>query len=133
MERQVDGISKIKYYYLRDECNNPRVTVCVFKDVEGNYHRGISICSFKDGISKPYGKEKAFRRALKAFITKRSETKDWVCRNEALDVILTLPDRDRVNELSEDENPFDISKSQSNVRITEFENRMFNGPIKKGE
>jgi hypothetical protein len=68
------GIKKMKedknfiYYYLRDEDNHPRISVCLFRAPDKKIYRGISICSFLDVVSKVDGRNRARGRAIKAYL-----------------------------------------------------------------
>lgn len=65
-------LKRVKYYYLRDELDKPRVTVCVIKGDDGKISRGLSLCSFLDNPCKKEGRQKAYGRALKAFFNRQS-------------------------------------------------------------
>ncbi len=75
------------YYYLRDEDNHPRITVCRI-ETSGAFHRGISLCSFDEKeIDKGYGRRKARSRALRAYLTGTDSMP--VVSPKATDVIMT--------------------------------------------
>ena len=63
---------KEKYYYIRDEENKPRVTVCLMKEEEGDVgitSRGVSVCSYQDNPCKRVGRKIARNRANYALLT----------------------------------------------------------------
>ena len=69
------------YYYCRDNCNRPWITICLLWKIEDNkpvvYSRGISICSITDNICKKIGRALALERAmLAAFIKEDAEEID---------------------------------------------------------
>ena len=55
-------------YYIRDNYNRPMVTVCLIRDENNRYARGVAICSLKEtGPDKKVGRMYARGRALRAF------------------------------------------------------------------
>lgn len=55
-------------YYVRDKQNRPMITVCLMRSDEGQFSRGIAICSLKEtGPDKSIGRMYARGRALRAF------------------------------------------------------------------
>lgn len=64
--RQIENM----WYYHVTGTNRLLGTVCLIKDTEGKYHRGVTICSFTDVPDKKEGKTRARNRAIKAFATK---------------------------------------------------------------
>ena len=55
-------------YYVRDKENRPMVTVCLMHSDDGQYARGVAICSLKEtGPDKAIGRMYARGRALRAF------------------------------------------------------------------
>ena len=57
----------IKYYYLRDEENKPRITICaVYDSIAGIFARGVAMCSEKDNPNKRVGRNIALQRAVHA-------------------------------------------------------------------
>ena len=82
------------YYYFRDEENRPHITVCLIEH-EGDYARGIAICSLKDNFSKKSyyydeknnivgGRDIAEKRAMEALTNK--ESNNPINRGECFDV-----------------------------------------------
>ena len=82
------------YYYFRDEENRPHITVCLIEH-EGDYARGIAICSLKDNFSKKSyyydeknnivgGRDIAEKRAMKALVF--NENNNPINRGECFDV-----------------------------------------------
>jgi hypothetical protein len=63
------------FYYLRDMNNHPVITVCLMRDLNGLYHRGISICSKIERPIKQQGRERAIKRALEAMKYKEDTRK----------------------------------------------------------
>jgi hypothetical protein len=64
----------VKYYYLRDIENKPRVTVCFAHDPEYNvFARGVAVCSKKDNPSKRVGRAIAYQRCQYALCNKAKE------------------------------------------------------------
>lgn len=56
----------VRYYYLRDK-KDPIGCVCMIRDKDGHFFRGISLCNtFKDQFSKKIARSIAFNRATKA-------------------------------------------------------------------
>ena len=66
---------KEKYYYLRNEKNEPILTACLLKE-EDQIARGLAICSFRDSPCKRIGRAIAKGRAEKAL--KRQESSDGI-------------------------------------------------------
>lgn len=55
-------------YYIRDHDNRPMVTVCLIRNKDGMYARGIAICSLSEtGPDKSVGRMYAHGRAMRAF------------------------------------------------------------------
>jgi len=83
---------RLRYYNLLDVKHRPRVTVCL-ATYRGIVARGISICSLKEfqdgGFMEEEGREKARRRALKAWNVRKPilETN----RAEAWQAIASVP------------------------------------------
>jgi hypothetical protein len=63
---------KTHYYYLRDEYNLPRITVCLVEFEDKVVTRGVALCSFLDSPTKKLGNMIAKGRAVKAYKEKRS-------------------------------------------------------------
>jgi hypothetical protein len=59
-------MSKRYFYYNRDENRHPDVTFCIIVDDEGNYARGIAVCSDMDMPRKAVGRAIAEGRATAA-------------------------------------------------------------------
>ena len=109
------------YYYFRDEENRPHITVCLIEH-EGNYARGIAICSLNDNFSKKSyidekgkkvkgGRDIAEDRAIIAIVNKKS--KYQIDRAECFDVF--------------DECIFDLNtehKSEFLPELSPFEQRL---------
>lgn len=78
-------------YYVRDPDNRPMVTVCLMKNEQGKYARGVAICSLKDSPCKEEGRMRARGRALRAF-KKAEDGKPWatalVNRKEAYNSLM---------------------------------------------
>ena len=56
----------VRYYYLRDK-KDPVGCVCMIKDKDGRFFRGISLCNTKkDQFSKKIARNIALNRAMKA-------------------------------------------------------------------
>lgn len=66
------GEKNFIFYYLRDDNNHPRTTVCLFRAPNNKIYRGLSICSHQDGIDKNQGRNKAMGRAVRAYIHKEN-------------------------------------------------------------
>lgn len=115
-----DGIDKTYFYHLRDHFNRPVVTVCLLKDIWGNVHRGVSICSLKDFPKKDVGRGIAYGRALAAFKRKSSDVEKGVAlRYEAIEVLDSITNEDLI--------PLTDSyliKSVYNANLTEFERKL---------
>jgi hypothetical protein len=108
------------YYYLRDEDNHPRITVCLIED--SGFHRGISLCSFDEKeIDKGYGRRKARSRALHAYHTRTDSMP--VESPKAMDVIMTTPFKRRM-ELFGSSFGNGGFKSQHLVKLTDFERKL---------
>ena len=99
-----------KYYYFRDDNNQPRVTVCLLKFGKDVY-KGISICSKKDNVDKQYGRWLAFCQALRARENRPSHSID---RTEALEVLESCNAVDQVGML----------KSYKNPELSSFEEKL---------
>ena len=55
-------------YYVRDKHNRPMITVCLMRDKDGHFARGIAICSLQEtGPNKAIGRMYARGRAKRAF------------------------------------------------------------------
>ncbi len=60
------------FYYVRNKNGQPFACVAIADNGEGQYCRGVSICSGGDQFSKKVGRNLAFGRLCKAFGTGRS-------------------------------------------------------------
>lgn len=125
---------KTYYYYLRDEDNHPRITICLIRPACGfgdKYHRGISMCSYSEKkIDKAYGRKKAYSRAVHALNTGKDSMP--VASFKAVDIIM----RANKSLSSETRKKFPIRifanssfgngsfKSQYNVTLTSFEKKL---------
>lgn len=58
----------VRYYYLRDEDHNPFGCVCLIREDDNKFHRGVSLCNFLKGdkFSKKIARQIAFSRATAA-------------------------------------------------------------------
>ena len=61
------------FYYLREEGRHIFGGVCLKKDAEGVWSRGISLCSNKDRLDKDMAKKCARSRATTASMKKESD------------------------------------------------------------
>lgn len=109
----------VKYYYIRDFRNHPRITVCIIKGEMGIFSRGVSFCSLLDNPCKKTGRSKAYRQALKAFFSRQS--------TGPLELNLFAYE---VARLTEDFYTIDFwgqyrAKSMWNINPTAFERRLF--------
>lgn len=59
-------------YYLRDTNRNPFGCVALRRDKDGNWARGISICSSQDQFIKEKAKRLSKGRCIKALFSKQS-------------------------------------------------------------
>jgi len=61
------------FYYIRDHHNRPMITICLIRDENDRYARGIAICSLQEtGPNKKIGRMYARGRAIRAF--KKADT-----------------------------------------------------------
>jgi hypothetical protein len=67
------------FYYIRDKNNQPIACVAIADNGEGQYSRGISICSPRDQFDRSSARKKAFGRLCKAFGT--GTTQDQILPN----------------------------------------------------
>ena len=112
------------YYYIRDNDNHPRVTVCLIEDSKGGFHRGISLCSFDEKeIDKEYGRRKARSRALHALHTKEDSMP--IASHRAVDIILRTS-RSLLAEFLSVDSSFGSGgfKSLHLVTLTDFERKI---------
>jgi hypothetical protein len=65
-----DDEKRIVYYYIRDIKKRPIITVCLIENFDGQWCRGISICSKHDNPVKKIGRVKAYGRARQAMVKK---------------------------------------------------------------
>lgn len=101
------------FYYLRSKGNNlPRITVCLVQNEEGFWSRGVSICSLSEKqVVIKKGRDKAFGRAIKALINKKSSMPCF--RIEAIEVYDAC-----------DLNMAFAVKSEYNCFLNEFEKKL---------
>ena len=79
------------WYYYRDKKNVPIVTVYIIMDlIEGDYARGISICSINDNPEKEEGRFWSRVYALDAL--KEKQTSNAILREDVLDLLETIED-----------------------------------------
>ena len=112
---------RVYYYHLRNWRKKPITTVCLIKDEEGMFHRGIAICSAKDIPEKAEGRKRSYYRAIKALTREISD--DPVLRYDAIYIIESITDQTHI--------PFrDVNgdllliKSEYDVELTEFEKKI---------
>lgn len=79
-------------YYIRDNQNRPMITVCLAQDENGNFARGMAICSLRETgpnkkIGRMYARGRAYRAFKKASMGKESQSSP-VNRQEAYDSVL---------------------------------------------
>lgn len=110
------------YYYLRDEDNHPRITVCLIAipKIGGHYfHRGISLCSMDEKkIDKKYGRKKARSRALHAYYAGKDTMP--IENPKAIDIVIRTEDKS-IFRSTFGRGDF---KSQHLVKLTEFERKL---------
>jgi hypothetical protein len=75
---------KDKYYVLKDDKGNDRVTVCLVEGGE-KVARGIAICDWSDYFDLKTGKEKSYRNAVRALRGRRC---DSVRKKQAIDILI---------------------------------------------
>jgi hypothetical protein len=109
------------YYHLRNIEKKPITTICLIRDENGLFHRGIAICSPQDNPEKAEGRKRAYYRALKALT--RETTDDPVLRFEAEDIMYSITDQDLVPYSYIDGMVF-LAKSSYDVELTEFEKKI---------
>jgi len=78
---------KERYYYLRNDKNEPVLTACLLKK-EGQVARGLAICSLRDSPCKRIGRAIAKGRAEKALREKKDS--GFIFRKEVYKVFCTL-------------------------------------------
>ena len=76
-----------KFYFIPDEVNLPRVTVCIAKSGD-HYARGLALCSVKTIPDPIEGSFVAWKSAMRAF--KEGVDTRPILRDEAIDVIKSL-------------------------------------------
>lgn len=74
----------VKYYHLRNEKGEPRLTRCIVK-LENEFGIGSALCSLSDFPNKKVGRKIAFNRAIHAL--ERQKDVLPISRDEAFDVI----------------------------------------------
>lgn len=113
-------ITRKWFYYFRDENRHPVITVCLVKDEDGKYHRGMTVRSFSEkDINKPKGRGLAYSRALAALNDTFDERTNMVQRMEAIDVILSVVDLEGNPTLPVQENR--LYKCTRDATLSEFE------------
>lgn len=85
---------RIKYYYLRDSKNEPRLTRCLVETEDGEIAIGSAICSYSDFPNKKVGRKIALNRALHALSSKENVLP--ILRSDA-DVVLSEVDVDSID------------------------------------
>ena len=110
LNHEIMESSKHSFYFIRDPLGHPRITVCIMLQ-NGNFHRGVSICSLSEkAISKKVGKCLAYKRAVKAMMSKKSGMP--ILRDEAL-IIQEMCDVGMITA---------TWKSEYNIKLTLYEN-----------
>ena len=106
-----DIIGKEYYYYYRDSNNRPIITVCIGKNKDNRWSRGVAYCCHTDNPEKKIGKEWARERVVKAFLQERAGDviEFWNLLDKAI--------------LEKMEIPFYI-KSDYNCKLTTYEKRI---------
>ncbi len=106
--------SDARFYYVRDEQGNPRITVCLGKDRTGKIARGISICSEKDTVDKCKGRKLAYIRMNQAR-TSGKTTGSIACsdRSSVADFMDANPDIDYKSEAEVEVSAFETSLLKS--------------------
>jgi hypothetical protein len=112
------------YYYVRDDENKPRVTICIIVDTEAEriLSRGIALCSFKDCPNKKIGRKIAEGRAWKGINGFQSD-------------VLKEPDIHRwsayevLGACSVDASEYQIRKSMFLPTPTMYEKRLMEGIV----
>ena len=122
-------MSEDVYYYLRDRYDAPRITVCLVKDAGGNIGRGMAICSLSEPIVKAEGRDKAFKRALKAIKSRKTQLP--IYRDEVLEIfecygidLQALPSEDWKSEYNPDLTEYEVfllSKHKDRVKTIKIE------------
>ena len=74
------------FYYLRDADRRPVVTICLMTD-NGDWSRGMAICSPRDNPCKKRGRAIAYCRAKEGF--RHRSFRDPIVRDEAILIIET--------------------------------------------
>jgi hypothetical protein len=69
------------FYYLKDNFDRPRITVCLAQDHAGNIAKGISICSVTEPVVKKEGRKHALHYAQRAL--KLLKCDYFISRDEA--------------------------------------------------
>lgn len=72
------------YYYLRDKDGRRTITFCLVSHY-GKKARGMSICSYEEPLVIKKGRDKAFGKAKKAIINKKTD--EFIKREEAKSII----------------------------------------------
>ena len=124
----------VKFYYIRDSNNLPRVTVCLLK-LGDEIARGISICSLKEQPVVKTGRHKAYGRAMRAITHKDMASLKGhpeVMRNDAADALMTVALQKNVHMNQGLMNGPYIMKWEYNPKLTEYEKELlFSRPEEK--
>jgi len=106
-------------YYLKDEDGNIVVSVCVVKDDNGIYKRGIAICSKHDNPVKNFGRRLALKRALNAqkYSLRENNILDYSTYNRLAKKLMVEHDRFDPKILN--------FKSAYDCQLTEYEKYLF--------
>lgn len=123
MNKEEAFIKNKWFYYMREMDNDgheggrPLITVCLLKDNDGNYFRGIALCSLQEQPKKAVGRRIAEGRALKAYFHgTRSDSE--ITRDKAYWVFEVC------GILGCDDDNFFEYKSEADVRLTLFEKKL---------
>lgn len=83
-ERHID-LKNQAFYYIKDNLNRPRITVCLAQDHVGNIAKGISICSITEPVVKKEGRKHALHYAQRAL--KKLKCDLPILRDEAYEAL----------------------------------------------
>ncbi len=101
------------YYYIRDAERHPRITVCLIKDEEGKWSRGVSLGSLSEKVlSKIEGRKKAKKNARRAMNSK------------IVSMVINTDNAFRVIAYCNAMENFFIYKSDYNCHLTNFEQKI---------
>jgi len=117
---EAEAMIEKKWFYHIEEPSG-EVTVCLVRDINGMYHRGISICIYPNRFQKSRGRDISFGRAKKAMALKGDP--DSIYREDVESFINSYSNLwDIVDSNKSDEAVG--HKSLYNVRLTESEKRL---------